>query len=55
MAAVQAGEGGGLPRLIVEGGRTVVRVDLAEAGDALLRDRRAELAQALLGTEVLGD
>lgn len=46
---------GSLPRLAISGGKTTVRVDAAEIGQELLREKRAELAQALLGTEALDD
>lgn len=46
---------GVLPRLSIEGGKTTVRVGIAEAGEELLGEKRAELAQALLGSEVLDD
>lgn len=44
-----------LPALTAEDGKTLVRVSLAEAGELLLLDKRAELAAALLGQEALDD
>lgn len=46
---------GGLPGLSIAVGRTVVRVSVAAAGEELLREKRAELASALLGMEALDD
>ncbi|MFA6505963.1 MAG: ATPase [Treponemataceae bacterium] len=44
-----------LPSLVIEGDRITVRVGLAEAGEDILREKRAELATALLGLEALDD
>ncbi len=44
-----------LPALSVSGGKTTVRASLAESGEDLLREKRAELASALLGMEALDD
>ena len=54
-SGASAESGDVLPRLIISGGRTTVRLDVAETGEELLREKRAELAQALLGAEVLDD
>jgi hypothetical protein len=47
--------GAGLPSLVVEGGDVRVRVSVAAAAEELLREKRAELATALLGEEAAND
>jgi hypothetical protein len=47
--------GAGLPSLVVEGGDVRVRVSVAAAAEDLLREKRAELAAALLGAEAAND
>lgn len=46
---------GSLPAVVAEGGGTTVRVGLAEAGEEFLREKRAEAAAALLGSEAFDD
>lgn len=54
LSRAQGGQGA-LPALSVEGARTTVRVGAAASGEELLREKRAELAAALLGPEALDD
>lgn len=43
------------PSLVAEGAGVIVRVGIAAIGEALLREKRAELASALLGPEACDD
>ncbi len=49
------GLGADLPSLVVEDGDVRVRVSVAAAAEELLREKRAELATALLGEEAAND